>query len=468
MLYTQNYQFRKPVKGLDDADIDDLNYNADRYDAILHASQVSLADAYDATQTYNTDDVVMYEFYMYKCLEDNVTGTWDSTKWERTVASSSGASGSDVEANPSGTATDTLNKIGIDGTIYGIEGGGGAGGGGCFIDTTNVIQATASIAPNTDVTYTATQDCAVVWALICAQNGTYGVEVDGVAVSSSWTQTGARSNQDFTFLKKGQTIKFRQSYTDANGEYTVYGLTYTTQNIQPLIYSTEEREVGVWTDGKPLYQKSYTIASLPNATATEYSLGITDIETVVDLCCVAENSSVALPLFYNAGNDDNSKIQIHMSDKATGKVIINTFRDNRSSMSGTVTIWYTKTTDTAGSGIWTPSGVPAVHYSEDEQVVGTWVDGKTLYQKTLHYTESSEIPNKSYSLTALDVEYIKLVNAEVKLGANGSNDWYSSPVWYDGSYNMNVTVTPAQMNVYSRGWKFTEVYATVQYTKITD
>lgn len=33
--------------------------------------------------------------------------------------------GTEVEANPSGTATDTLTKLGIDGTIYGIEGSGG-------------------------------------------------------------------------------------------------------------------------------------------------------------------------------------------------------------------------------------------------------------------------------------------------------------------------------------------------------
>lgn len=35
--------------------------------------------------------------------------------------------GTDVEANPSSAATDTLNKIGIDGTVYGISGGGGSG-----------------------------------------------------------------------------------------------------------------------------------------------------------------------------------------------------------------------------------------------------------------------------------------------------------------------------------------------------
>ena len=36
-----------------------------------------------------------------------------------------GSVGSDVEANPQGTATDTLNTIGIDNVIYEIQGGGG-------------------------------------------------------------------------------------------------------------------------------------------------------------------------------------------------------------------------------------------------------------------------------------------------------------------------------------------------------
>ena len=46
------------------------------------------------------------------------------------------------------------------------------------------------------------------------------------------------------------------------------------------------------------------------------------------------------------------------------------------------TLQYTKTTDTAGSGTWTPQGVPAKHYSTEEKVIGTWIDGSTIYEKT--------------------------------------------------------------------------------------
>lgn len=387
--YTDNYQLIKPTMA-ETADIRTINGNMDTIDDILHASQVSLADAYDSTKTYNTDDVVMYEFLMYKCLEDNVTGTWDATKWERTVASSSGASGSSVEPNPTGSATDTLTKLGIDGTIYGIEGSGGGGGNvyGAFIDTNRVITTlTGSGSGDTFQDYTAVEDCAVIGTI---RGDSGAVQIDGSTVA--YTSDSSETIGVCVYARRGQTVSYRMNSLST---LTVYGLTFGTQNIfTPQIYSTEERCVGVWIDNKPLYAKSYKIQSLPNASAFEYSLGISDIDSVAFLGCVVENSSVALPLFYNASNDNQSKIQIHLSDKEAGKVIINTFGDNRSSMSGTVVIQYTKTTDVAGSGSYNSLGVPMVHYSTDEQVIGTWEDEngikKPLYQKLVYFNNISK------------------------------------------------------------------------------
>lgn len=44
-------------------------------------------DEYDSSETYNTGDFVVYEspadtFKLYKCNSDNVTGAWDSSKWD--------------------------------------------------------------------------------------------------------------------------------------------------------------------------------------------------------------------------------------------------------------------------------------------------------------------------------------------------------------------------------------------------
>lgn len=131
MQYTENYQYRKPVIGVDIADIKDMNFNSDRTDALIHNTQISLAPAYDLNETYNTGDIVMYETLMYKCKEDNVTGVWVPEKWERTTAGEEGAGGggTSVVPNPQGEPTDTLNTIGIDGTIFDIAGSGGGSGG---------------------------------------------------------------------------------------------------------------------------------------------------------------------------------------------------------------------------------------------------------------------------------------------------------------------------------------------------
>ena len=61
-------------------------------------------------------------------LSNNQILKYNSTtqKWEN--ASGGGGGGSEVEPNPSGTPTDTLETIGIDGTIYDIAGGGSSGG----------------------------------------------------------------------------------------------------------------------------------------------------------------------------------------------------------------------------------------------------------------------------------------------------------------------------------------------------
>ena len=100
--YTDNYSLTKPTFA-EVADIRTINGNMDTIDDIMHASQVSLADAYDQTATYNTGDVVMYEFLMYKCKEDNVTGNWDATKWERTTAAETG--GGEVDFDLYGEAS---------------------------------------------------------------------------------------------------------------------------------------------------------------------------------------------------------------------------------------------------------------------------------------------------------------------------------------------------------------------------
>lgn len=448
--YTDNYQLTKPTMA-ETADIRTINGNMDTIDDILHASQISLADAYDSTQTYNTDDVVMYEFLMYKCLEDNVTGTWDATKWERTVASSSGASGTEVVPNPQGTPTADLNTIGIGGDIFNIAGSGGGGGNvyGAFIDTNRVIKANTSVASGTTDTYTATEDCAIHIMFVGSTTASRAY-IDGVEVETHYA-SGVAYVTHVLYIRRGQV--FSLSSGDNSTNYTVYGLTFGTQNIfTPQIYSTEERCVGVWIDNKPLYQKTIEFTNVSKSGTV--SFGIANVEMIR---LVNGKASASSPINYVHGSAPTNNVGgfFNISPADTGW----SFRcgnDAPSTISGDITVLYTKTTDVAGSGSYNTLGVPTHHYSTEEQVVGTWIDGKPLYEKT--YTVSFVVPSGgtwfSTGIALTDVE--NLIDTQCR---------QSIAKWnvISGLNNGGILVL-----INPTGGSLTVENVTIQYTKITD
>ena len=83
----------------------------------VQISNQNVISATDTDEIAELEDVSLTNLANGQILKYNST----TQKWEN--AEDSG--GSEVEANPSGTATNTLTKLGIDGTIYGIEGSGG-------------------------------------------------------------------------------------------------------------------------------------------------------------------------------------------------------------------------------------------------------------------------------------------------------------------------------------------------------
>ena len=249
---------------------------------------------------------------------------------------------------------------------------------GVFIDTSKIIVSTTTF--RTDTSYTATEDCAVVVGVPTSANAESVIKINNVRVGAVYSQNGITATYDTFFVKKGQTITIEPSYTQGDSSYTVYGLTFGTNGIfAPQIYNTTEREVGVWADGKPLYQKSY-VFSFDSADSIILDSNIT--QSVASLISISTSYLRSV---------DGANVAPFISDQVA-RIFIDAdgvkhegvgYASWMGTVNGVVTIKYTKTADTQGSGEWTSQGVPAVHYSTDEQVVGTWVDGKTLFQKTI-------------------------------------------------------------------------------------
>lgn len=83
--YTTNYNLTKPTAS-ETASIVPLNNNMDIIDDIMHGSQVSLANAYDTTATYDVGDLVMYNYELYRCVTAvEIAEAFDANKWTRTT-----------------------------------------------------------------------------------------------------------------------------------------------------------------------------------------------------------------------------------------------------------------------------------------------------------------------------------------------------------------------------------------------
>ena len=397
----------------------------------------NLAEEYDSTSSYAVGDYCIYESVLYKCTA-STTGSFDNTKWTTVyvtdeMGSGGGGTGGHTIVDENGTSMTARAGLQFVGganvsddptnnkTIVDVASASGIDG--VFIDTSNVIKSTTAF--TSSMSYEATDDCCVAFYIVGKQNADGLIKIDNKKVGGFF----ASSIEGFScayYLKKGQTITVANAHASYSSDYTVYGiLTRTTHSkFQPVIYSTEEREVGVWKDGKPLYQKTLVVPSVGSVGSSLVTpITINDIPfdfvTVIDANIYDVNDKRWYPLsslMKSAGarifispylNKDANPVVFYASLFTGGDTFSNLGDFN-------VTIQYTKSTDTAGSGTWTPQGVPAVHYSTDEQVIGTWIDGKTTYGKVFELQNSLLINADSWGDTPIS-NADKAVIVDVKL-----------------------------------------------------
>jgi hypothetical protein len=119
-------------------------------------------------------------------------------------------------------------------------------------------------------------------------------------------------------------------------------------------------------------------------------------------------------------------------------------------------------------------GGSATNYSTEEQIVGTWVDGKPIYMKTVVFENTS-------NLTKMDIEH-GIQDLDEIIDVRGSfcsyTSWKPLTVLYTpqmSDYNMSVyaieakgtfTVLVGKMLASEKG--FTKANITFYYTKTTD
>jgi hypothetical protein len=282
--------------------------------------------------------------------------------------------------------------------------------------------------------------------------------VNGYAISDDGTFQGSvvvdksndviqlQSTRSSTSYVKYLTVFYTKTTDSAgSGGYQAYG-------FSPIIYSTEEREVGVWTDNKPLYQKTYANVNLSNNQDVVIDANVSTMQLksyVIDFSGTTNTSTQQ-----TGANDTlyiDSRGLIYWINRPSGWW---SALDNAN-----ITVWYTKTTDTAGSGEYNTLGIPNVHYDGNEKVIGTYF-GETLYERTLNFTQDNRmyyIPNTTY------------VKKLVKHNGECTKDNFSCQIpYYDGADYISVGNDGNGIRIYTSNYFVGAVYElTIQYTKTT-
>ena len=253
-------------------------------------------------------------------------------------------------------------------------------------------------------------------------------------------------------------------------------------------YSEQEQVVGRWTDGKPIYQK--TIFSTFSANGTQNVIPLnTSIDTFINIDAFVYGGG-----FYNILNcTDNIGTAGNIS-KCFGRnkdhpstpntlIFLTTYQENYNVYA---TIQYTKATDTESVQFTLPALYKKdikVNYSLEEQIIGTWIDGKPIYQKT--FTGIINPTNDNFDEVSTEVSIGASIDNFVDYSAflhridnSTFQTIYSRKKDNDCSiritfFNNNSTNT-SQLNSFriSNAWYKEEVtityIVTVQYTKTTD
>lgn len=268
-------------------------------------------------------------------------------------------------------------------------------------------------------------------------------KITGVKFNSSGG--GGNSNDRELTWDEYQALPDAEKYNDTNYYITDVNSDGTSNEFQPIIYSENEREIGVWTDGKPLYSQTFT-GQINNTTI--YTIPNITVDNLISF-----NGFLIDGVGYKFNipyRDNTDYISIRLNPTNAIDLIVTSYFTTADYK---INLCYTKTTDRPGSGTWTPQGVPAVHYDDNEKVIGTWF-GETLYERVYDFSSSPIYIDTSYTtISAIDTTNIDKVI-------------YCCAMHQDGTVYPAVDADPTRDNHTYMGLKSFDSHSNVAYVII--
>ena len=240
-----------------------------------------------------------------------------------------------------------------------------------------------------------------------------------------------------------------------------------SQNDSPIIYSTEEQEIGVWVDNKPLYQKTVQMPIDGDGSHVIYPHSIANVDKIwiadASFGWFTDDTSINVSP-YSSSSSDTYANRMYVTQTDIEYIASSSW----DGITAYITLLYTKTTDVAGSGTYSTFGEYMVHYSSTEKVIGTWTDGKPLYQKTIEQQWTTR-DNTTLTINGID-------NTMIVRDFRGVTEYKDGTAFYP--LGMNGVYTTYPLNAYN-SIRVNTIYGssvqyvfrltlTIIYTKTTD
>lgn len=237
------------------------------------------------------------------------------------------------------------------------------------------------------------------------------------------------------------------------------------------LYSTDEKIVGCWTDGRPVYQKVLT-GTMPTVPSGNVGASVNIAIGASVSKCIYMNGVFSIDTWWqpffttNDAYDKFAKLTVYDNTGDSthkNRVFVTSSNNAWAGAPFYVIIQYTKTTDSANSFKYGSE----TDYSTDEHIIGTWTNGKPIYQKTVNIGVLSTT-DKSVAHNITNMDLVISSRGFLKNGASRMNIPHTAPS--DGSeYSIGVYVNDTNIVVQSRVARSSAIcYVTLQYTKTTD
>lgn len=238
------------------------------------------------------------------------------------------------------------------------------------------------------------------------------------------------------------------------------------------VYSTAEQKIGVWTDGKPIYKKTFTdsfaipdaMGSLTDKVVELSTYGIANINEIIKVEGMLDygDSSTRTELPWSNSNNVVTLVQTLENTKIRYR---NTYKSNNTLL-GIITLYYTKTTDTATSP--KVPYEPLHEWSTEEKLVGYWIDGKAVYEKTVR---CGALPNATDKTIAHGISNIKEILSMSGCASGPSDGTILTLPHADTTATACIGLMIKNSNILIRTGSnrsnFTTSYVTLRYTKTT-